>query len=73
MVDRGRLSSKVLLNSEWKGHDLMGKLLETVRADLLNPGQTTSPVIPTTTGTQDLDLNEITPLPDDDMPPQVLG
>lgn len=29
------LASKTLLNSEWKGQDLMGKLLETVRTDLI--------------------------------------
>lgn len=61
------LASKALLNSEWTGQDLMGKLLETVRSDLLTNQQDgqSSHLTLNISQSNNLDLDDITPLPED--------
>lgn len=67
------LASKSLLNSDWNGQDMMGKLLESVRSELLDKqpnlltqsDQTKTP----TPDSHALDIDNITPLPDDVLPP----
>lgn len=66
------LASKTLLNSDWKGQDIMGKLLETVRSDLLvrQTTQSSPPNSPDVNNAHSHDpvTDDITPLPDDDLP-----